>query len=99
MIYEIAKLFVKAGCEAEFEAAVSQAVPLFQAATGCQSMQLKRVIESPCEYQLLVTWNQLEDHTVGFRESDNFLRWRELVSPFFDAPPEVVHAEVVLDGF
>jgi hypothetical protein len=28
---------------------------------------------------------------VGFRESELYVRWRELIGPFFAAPPTVQH--------
>ena len=40
---------------------------------------------------LLVEWEDLEAHTVGFRESERFARWREIIGPFFDGPPKVEH--------
>ena len=98
MILEIAEIDVKAGHEADFESAVERALPLFHAARGCRGVQLHRGIEQPTRYTLLVRWETLEDHTVGFRGSDAFTRWRALVSPHFDAPPRVQHARPVLGG-
>jgi len=34
-------------------------------------------------------------HTVGFRQSENFTRWRALISPFFDGAPRVEHFDDV----
>ena len=98
MILEIAEIDVKPGHEAEFEAAVERALPLFHAAHGCHGVELQRGIEQSTRYTLLVRWETLEDHTVGFRGSDAFMRWRALVSPHFDAPPRVQHARPVLGG-
>ena len=42
-------------------------------------------------YLLLIEWDSVEAHTVGFRESENYTRWRELISPFFDGAPRVEH--------
>jgi heme-degrading monooxygenase HmoA len=96
LIHELALIDVIPGKEADFEAAVQQAVPLFKRAAGCKSMKLHRTIEHPARYYLKVEWDTLEDHTVGFRQSDDFQEWRRLVSPFFQKPPEVIHTEVVL---
>src|ERR1700761_6866204 len=99
MILEIAQIAVKAGMEAEFEAGVAAAVPLFRRATGCISMELVRSVELPSRYRLLVGWERLENHTVDFRGSDDFQTWRAQVSPFFDGSPEMEHASVVFKGF
>jgi heme-degrading monooxygenase HmoA len=96
MIYEIATLTITPGQEAAFEAGVAQAAPLFLRAKGCRSMQLQRTIEDPTVYQLLVSWETLENHTVDFRNSADFQSWRALVGAYFASPPKVVHVKTVL---
>ncbi len=93
MIIEIARLTVDPLRAADFEAAVADAVPFFKASPGCHGMVLDRLIEEPETYILRVLWETLEHHTVGFRESENFQKWRALASPFFVEPPKVVHVE------
>ena len=44
---------------------------------------------------LQIVWDTLEDHTVGFRQSDAFTQWRTIVGPFFAGPPTVEHFELV----
>ena len=43
----------------------------------------------------MIYWATLEDHTVGFRQSDAFPAWRAIVGPFFTQPPVVEHLELV----
>ena len=99
MIFESAELLIKAGMEAEFEAGVRQATPLFQRARGCAGMQLQRGIENPRAYRLLVRWETVEDHIVHFRGSEDFQEWRRLVGHCFDGAPNVPHLETVFEGF
>ena len=99
MILEIAQFDVKPGMEEQFEAGVAKAAPLFQRAKGCKAMELQRSIEKPGRYRLLVRWDNLEDHTVEFRGSADFLEWRKLVSDCFAAAPEVEHTRQVVHGF
>ena len=99
MILEIAQIDVKAGMEAEFEAGVAKATPLFQRAKGCTGLELQRSIEKPNRYRLFVRWETLEDHTVAFRGSDNYQEWRRLVGHCFERPPEVEHTREALRGF
>jgi heme-degrading monooxygenase HmoA len=40
---------------------------------------------------LLVWWNRLEDHTVGFRGSPEYQEWKRLLHHFYDPFPEVEH--------
>lgn len=99
MIHEIATLTIKPGSEKAFEEAAAQAVPYFQQAPGALSFRLDRTVENPSEYTLTVGWATLEDHTVGFRNSPGFTKWRELVGPHFAQSPEVRHLEHVYIGF
>jgi heme-degrading monooxygenase HmoA len=99
MILEIAQIDVKPGMEAEFEAGVAKAAPLFRRAKGCTSMELQRSIEKPGRYRLFVRWETLENHTEDFRSSADFQEWRGLVGHCFERPPEVEHTQQVFHGF
>ena len=99
MITEIAHIVVKAGMEAAFEQGVAEAAPLFQRAKGCHGLALQRGIEQPTHYRLVVQWETVEDHTVTFRNSEDFQGWRRLVSHCFESAPQVVHVATVLQPF
>jgi heme-degrading monooxygenase HmoA len=99
MIFEMAKLEIKAGMESAFEKGVAQATPLFQRARGCHGLQLLRSVEEPSHYTLMVTWETIDDHIVHFRKSDEFQEWRRLVGEYFSSAPQVEHAQIALTGF
>jgi quinol monooxygenase YgiN len=99
MITEIARIEVRAGMEAEFEAGVQKAAPIFQRAKGCRGMELRRSIEQPGRYRLFVGWETVENHTVDFRGSPDFQEWRKLVGHCFASPPQVEHVREVVKGF
>ena len=96
MVLEIADFTVKAGSEEAFAAAVDEGLGLVAATPGFGNARLPRGIESPLRYVLLIEWESVEAHTVGFRESENFPKWRALVGPYFDGDPRVEHAADVL---
>ena len=96
MILEIALIDIKEGLAQEFEAAVNKAAPLFKRARGCRSVVLERSIESPLRYCLLVHWDTLENHTIDFQKSTDFLEWRKLVGHCFAAIPKVEHTTQAL---
>jgi heme-degrading monooxygenase HmoA/quercetin dioxygenase-like cupin family protein len=96
---ETARIRVRPGAEKAFEAAVAEAVPLFQRTPGCRSLELRRIVEEPSTYVLCVVWDSLAAHVDGFRASAEYARWRALASPFFAQPPVVVHDRPVLQGF
>ncbi len=97
MILEHALITVRPESHADFEAALPRARAVISAAPGFHSFAIHRGIESPDRYLLLVGWETLEDHTVGFRESAAFREWRAHIGPFFDGQPEVDHYDP-LDG-
>ena len=99
MILEIATIKIKDGTDQAFKTAVEEAVPLFQSARGCQSMNLRRCVEEPNTYLLFVEWETLENHTVDFRESDAFQKWRGLIGDYLAETPSAVHYEIVVQGF
>jgi len=99
VILEIAAIEVKPGLEAEFEANVAKAAPLFARAKGCKGMELQRSEERPSRYRLFVKWETVENHTVDFRGSADFQEWRKLVGHCFASPPDVEHTKQVVKGF
>ncbi|PRY04420.1 antibiotic biosynthesis monooxygenase [Paraburkholderia sp. BL25I1N1] len=96
MVFEIAQIEIVAGKAEEFEAGVSQAIPLFMRARGCNGVKLHRTIEHSGRYLLVVEWTTVEDHMVHFRASSDFQEWRRLVGPFFQTAPVVVHTELAV---
>lgn len=96
MIVEVAEIFVRPGSQSEFDAAIQRGVETIIATSpGFRRYEVQRAIESPERYLLLIEWDSLESHTVVFRGSSAFARWRELVGPYFARPPHVEHFERV----
>jgi len=91
MILEVAILDVKVGQEKEFERAFVQAKEIIASMKGYDSHQLKKCIENQSRYILLVNWQTLEDHTVGFRQSTQYQQWRTLLHHFYEPFPKVEH--------
>ncbi len=96
MILEAVNLNVIAGKEREFEAAFATATPLISAIDGYLSHELHRCLEVPGKYLLLVRWRNLEDHTIEFRQSPQFIQWKQLLHHFYDPFPTVEHFELSL---
>ncbi|WP_024819503.1 antibiotic biosynthesis monooxygenase family protein [Arthrobacter sp. 31Y] len=96
MILEVANIHIPAGAHLEFEAAIQLGLETTLAKSpGFQSFEVRRCIETADRYLLLIQWETLEDHTVGFRESDLYAEWSAIVRPYFARPPEVEHFELV----
>ena len=96
MILELADIRIHPGQNAAFEGAIAQGLAtVITQAKGARSFSVNRGIESTERYVLQIMWDTLEDHTVGFRQSDAFAQWRAIVGPFFAGPPTVEHFELV----
>jgi len=91
MILEHALLPVKAGQEAAFEAALAEARSIIASMPGFISLRINRGIESPSAYLLLVEWESVEHHEVGFRQSPQYQQWRALLHHFYEPFPVVEH--------
>lgn len=50
-------------------------------------------METPTRYLLMIQWENLEAHTINFRESERFMEWRKGESVFFEKPIFVEHFE------
>ena len=94
MILEAAILNVIPGREAEFESAFQQASPILASMQGYISHQLQHCVEASNRYLLLVRWETLEAHIVGFRGSAEYQEWRKLLHHFYDPFPTVEHYEL-----
>ena len=91
MILETAILSIRPGQSAAFEAAMAQARPLIAATPGFQRIEVRPCVETADRYLLLVWWDSLEAHTEGFRGSDRYQAWRNLLHGFYDPFPLVEH--------
>jgi heme-degrading monooxygenase HmoA len=96
VILEIADIRIAPGQQAAFEEAIQRGLATVIAqAEGMCGWKVNRGIESPERYVLMIFWDTLEAHTVGFRQGPLFARWRAIVGPFFATPPLVEHFELV----
>lgn len=91
MILEAAILNIKAGQGKAFEAALSGALPLIEATPGFRGLEIRPCLEKSDQYLLLVRWDKIDDHTIGFRESDRYPKWRAALHHFYDPFPTVLH--------
>ena len=98
MILEVATLDVRPGQEAAFESAFREASRIIGSMHGYVSHELQRSVEKQNRSLLLVNWQTLEDHTVGFRQSAEYRQWKSLLHQFYDPFPTVEHyRQVALD--
>ncbi len=95
MILEVAILDVKEGLTADFERAFETAAPIISSMGGYIDHTLKKCIENDHRYLLLVHWQTLEDHEIGFRGSAEYQQWKALLHHFYDPFPTVHHYQEI----
>ncbi|WP_433277711.1 antibiotic biosynthesis monooxygenase family protein [Pseudonocardia xinjiangensis] len=86
VVLEIADFAVLPGTGDDFASAVREGNALVADVRGFHSARLGRCVETPGRFVLMVEWESLEAHT-AFRESEKFVRRRELIGPFLAGAP------------
>ncbi|MDX1413968.1 MAG: antibiotic biosynthesis monooxygenase [Candidatus Promineifilaceae bacterium] len=87
----MALLDIRAGKRAEFESAFVQAQGIISSMPGYISHELLGCVEEQDRYILLVRWQSIEDHEIGFRGSAQYQEWKRLLHHFYDPFPTVEH--------
>ncbi len=98
MILEVAILNVIQGREKQFEEDFKIAGKYISSINGYVQHSLKKCIEQESKYILLVSWEKIEDHTIGFRQSKQYLEWKNLLHNYYDPFPTVEHFETIIDS-
>ena len=91
MILELVQWTVKPNQRRDFESAFEQAQHILSNASGYRTHSFQKCLENPDKYILLVQWETLEDHTVGFRDSESYQKYRALLKPHYEAGATMEH--------
>lgn len=91
MILEVALLNIKKGLSKDFEKNFNEAQKIISSMNGYISHQLKKCVEQEDKYILLVNWETIEDHEIGFRKSEEYQQWKALLHRFYEPFPIVEH--------
>ncbi len=95
MITEIALLEIKTGESGIFEEAFDKAQKIISSMKGYIQHELQKCLERPDKYLLIVRWETLEDHTIGFRQSEEYKEWKRSLHSFYDPFPVVEHYKTI----
>jgi len=90
-VLEVAILNVRQGHAEAFRAAFATAAPIIASIPGYRRHELRRCAEQDHRFLLLVWWDTIESHTVGFRGSPQYGEWKRLLHHFYDPFPTVEH--------
>lgn len=95
MILEVAILNIKQGLTESFEITFKEASAIISSMKGYIQHELQKCVEDDHKYILLVKWETLEDHTLGFRGSPEYQEWKKLLHHYYDPFPTVEHYRIV----
>ncbi|MES3017990.1 MAG: antibiotic biosynthesis monooxygenase [Bacteroidota bacterium] len=98
MILEAVILQVRSGEEENFEKDFLTAGQFISSIKGYLKHSLRKCLEQDNKYLLLVEWENLEDHTIGFRQSAQYLEWKNLLHHYYDPFPTVEHYETIIEN-
>jgi len=98
MILEVAVLNVKQGLQNKFEQDFALASQFISSIKGYKGHTLRKSVKTENQYILLVDWVDIESHEIGFRKSQVYLKWKELLHDYYDPFPTVEHYETVFEN-
>ena len=91
MVLEVAILNIKKGRSEEYEKVFVEASKIISSMKGYINHELKKCVEQEDKYILLVNWETIDAHEVGFRQSAEYQEWKTLLHDFYDPFPTVEH--------
>lgn len=93
MVREVAQVIIKEDAHGLFIADLNRAVAeILPNVKGIiEFVHVGWCVERPNVYMFTIDWETIEDHMVGFRESDQYTQWRTIIGPHFDGPAVVEH--------
>lgn len=95
MILEAAILQVKPDRNDTFVSTFKQASHIISSMKGYIKHELQHCLERENQYILLVWWETLDDHVIGFRQSPQYQEWKQLLHDYYEPFPTVEHYENV----
>lgn len=96
MISEVAILNIIEGQQAAFEKDFEIAGQYISSIEGYMKHTLMKCVEKENQYLLLVEWTSVEAHEIGFRQSLQYQKWKELLHHYYNPFPVVQHYESLL---
>jgi heme-degrading monooxygenase HmoA len=95
MIVEVVMAEVRPSTEADYVSAFREASTHLRTVPGYVTHDLRRSLETPHRFGFTITWESVEAHMVGFRNSPQYQQWKRLLHRFYDPFPVVEHYETI----
>lgn len=91
MVIEVIRYALRSGEEPAFEDAYREAAELLEASNHCLGFTLTRATRERNRYIMSIYWDSPDGHLIGFRQSNSFSRYQELLEPYTDMVEETGH--------
>jgi quinol monooxygenase YgiN len=88
---EIIRYSIPADQHSNFEEAYREAGKLLDASPYCLGYQVIHGEEEPNHYIVIIDWTSTQEHLDGFRKSQQFMPFFNLVKPFYNNIEEMKH--------
>jgi heme-degrading monooxygenase HmoA len=98
MHLEIARLRVKPGMEKLFEEITKSHMAAFESFSGARNFSFYQCNEDKSEFYYLIEWDEIEDHTVRFRNSEFGQKAHSEIVPLLDGEPTVHHGALLMEA-
>lgn len=95
MVTEVAFLIINPKKETQFESDFKTAKKYIGSIEGFQSLTLQKCMDETGKYMLLVNWDTIESHKVGFRKSEAYKSWKALLHPYYNPIPQVEYYKIL----
>ena len=96
---EIIRYNVKQDQHTDFENAYIAAGKYLKASPYCLSYQIIHGKDEPDNYIVIIHWTSKEEYMNGFRKSEQFMPFFNLVKPFYNNIQEMKHYDVTSNSW
>ncbi len=91
MVIEVIRYAIRPGDETAFEDAHRQVAVLLEASSHCLGFTLTRSTRDRHRYMMIVYWDSPDGHLIGFRQSNAFREYQNLLQPYAETIEESGH--------
>ncbi len=91
MVIEVIRYAIRPGDETALEDAFRRAAVLLEGSNHCLGFTLTRATRDRHRYMMTIYWDSPDGHLIGFRQSNAFREYQELLQPYADMVEESGH--------
>lgn len=90
---EIIRYTIASDQQAQFISSYEQAGLVLRKSPYCLGYEMLHGVDEPQHFVIRIHWTSVDDHLKGFRNSEEFRAFFQLVKPYYNAIEEMKHYE------